>query len=65
VVSFLDIHVPDERTFNSASLHLRGWLKPENRCPVPCNSFAEYAPEPNAETKKKTWFGSRSMTTDR
>src|ERR1700722_12252206 len=23
----------------------RGWLKPENRCLVPFNSFAEYAPE--------------------
>jgi putative SOS response-associated peptidase YedK len=29
----------------------RGWLKPENRCLVPFNSFAEYAPEPNPETK--------------
>jgi putative SOS response-associated peptidase YedK len=36
----------------------RGWLKPENRCLVPANSFAEYAPEPNPETKKKdvVWF---------
>lgn len=25
----------------------RGWLKPENRCLVPANSFAEYAPKPN------------------
>jgi putative SOS response-associated peptidase YedK len=34
------------------------WLKPENRCLVPANSFAEYAPEPNPETKKKdvVWF---------
>jgi putative SOS response-associated peptidase YedK len=34
------------------------WLKPENRCLVPFNSFAEYAPEPNPETKKKdvVWF---------
>jgi hypothetical protein len=33
-------------------------LKPENRCLVPANSFAEYAPEPNPETKKKdvVWF---------
>jgi hypothetical protein len=32
--------------------------KPENRCLVPFNSFAEYAPEPNPETKKKdvVWF---------
>jgi hypothetical protein len=34
------------------------WLKPENRCLVPANSFAEYAPEPNPQTKKKdvVWF---------
>jgi putative SOS response-associated peptidase YedK len=33
-------------------------LKPENRCLVPANSFAEYAPEPNLETKMKdvVWF---------
>ena len=36
----------------------RGWLKPENRCLVPANSFAEYAPETNPATKKKdvVWF---------
>ena len=40
------------------SAHWRGWLKPENRCLVPVNSFAKYAPEPNPETKKKdvVWF---------
>lgn len=40
------------------SPHCRGWLKPENRCLVPFNSFAEYAREPNPETKKKdvVWF---------
>jgi putative SOS response-associated peptidase YedK len=38
---------------NTSSPHLRGWLKPENRGLVPANSFAEYAPEPNPETKKK------------
>src|SRR5437016_10497489 len=38
---------------NTSSPHWRGWLKPENRCLVPANSFAEYAPEPNPETKKK------------
>jgi putative SOS response-associated peptidase YedK len=27
---------------NTASPHWRGWLKPENRCLVPANSFAEY-----------------------
>ena len=33
-------------------------LKPENRCLVPANGFAEYAPEPNPATKKKDviWF---------
>jgi putative SOS response-associated peptidase YedK len=37
---------------------LARWLKPENRCLVPFNSFAEYAPEPNPDTKKKdvVWF---------
>jgi hypothetical protein len=32
---------------NTTSPHWRGWLKPENRCLVPANSFAEYAPEPS------------------
>lgn len=43
---------------NTSSPHWRGWLKPEDRCLVPFNSFAEYAPEPNPETKKKdvVWF---------
>jgi hypothetical protein len=43
---------------NTSSPHWRAWLKPENRCLVPFNSFAEYAPEPNPETKKKdvVWF---------
>ena len=44
---------------NTSSPHWRGWLKPENRClVVPANSFAEYAPVPNPETKKKdvVWF---------
>ena len=43
---------------NTTSPHWRMWLKPENRCLVPANSFAEYAPEPNPETKKKdvVWF---------
>jgi putative SOS response-associated peptidase YedK len=43
---------------NTNSPHWRDWLKPENRCLVPANSFAEYAPEPNRETKKKdvVWF---------
>src|SRR5437899_4943377 len=38
---------------NTSSPHWRGWLKPENRCLVPFNSFAEYAPEPNPEAKKE------------
>ena len=43
---------------NTSSPHWRGWLKPENRCLVPANSFAEYALEPNPATKKKdvVWF---------
>jgi putative SOS response-associated peptidase YedK len=43
---------------NAFSPHWRGLLKPENRCLAPFNSFAEYAPEPNPETKKKdvVWF---------
>jgi putative SOS response-associated peptidase YedK len=43
---------------NTSSPHWRAWLKPENRCLVPFNSFAEYAPEPDPETKKKdvVWF---------
>ena len=43
---------------NTSSPHWRMWLKRENRCLVPFNSFAEYAPEPNPETKKKdvVWF---------
>ena len=38
---------------NTSSPHWRGWLKPESRCLVSFNSFAEYAPEPNLETKKR------------
>jgi putative SOS response-associated peptidase YedK len=42
---------------NTSSPHWRMWLKPEIRCLVPANSFAEYAPEPNPETKKDVvWF---------
>ncbi|THD70219.1 MAG: SOS response-associated peptidase [Bradyrhizobium sp.] len=43
---------------NTSSPHWRDWLKPENRCLVQVNSFAEYAPEPNPETNKKdvVWF---------
>jgi putative SOS response-associated peptidase YedK len=35
------------------SPHWRGWLKPENRCLVPANSFSEYGPELNPETNNK------------
>ena len=38
---------------NTSSPHWRGWLKPENRCLVPANSFAEYALEPNPDAGKK------------
>jgi len=43
---------------NTSSPHWRALLKPESRCLVPFNSFAEYAPGPNPETKKKdvVWF---------
>ena len=42
---------------NTSSPHWRSWLKPEKRCLVPANSSAEYAPEPNPETKKGVvWF---------
>src|ERR1700756_2832523 len=52
---------------NTSSPHWRMWLNPHNRCLVPFNSFAEYAPEPNPETKKKdvVWFalgGDRPLT---
>lgn len=43
---------------NTSSPHWRMWLGPENRCLIPANSFAEYAPETNPVTKKKdvVWF---------
>jgi hypothetical protein len=42
---------------NTSSPHWRGWLKPETRCLAPASCFAEYAPEPNPETKKDVvWF---------
>jgi hypothetical protein len=50
---------PPVTNIRSTSLpHWRGWLKPENRCLVPANSFAEYVPVLNPETKKKdvVWF---------
>jgi putative SOS response-associated peptidase YedK len=43
---------------NTTSPHSRIWLRPEHRCLIPASSFAEYAPEPNPESKKKdvVWF---------
>lgn len=43
---------------NTASEHWRGWLNVDNRCLVPANSFAAYAPEPNPDAEKKdvVWF---------
>jgi putative SOS response-associated peptidase YedK len=43
---------------NTSSPHWRGRPKPESRCLVPFNSFAEFAPGANPETKKKdiVWF---------
>ena len=43
---------------NTSSPHWRAWVKPEHHCLVPVISLAEYAPEPNLETKKKdvVWF---------
>jgi putative SOS response-associated peptidase YedK len=47
---------------NMSSAHWRGWFKLESRCLVPFNSFAEYAPEPNPETKKKDLDDDRPLT---
>jgi len=43
---------------NTSSPALARMAEPESRCLVPANSFAEYSPEPNPETKKKdvVWF---------
>jgi putative SOS response-associated peptidase YedK len=43
---------------DTSSPHWQRWLRPENRCLVPANSFAEYAPQPNPKTRKKdvVWF---------
>src|SRR6201987_2530066 len=53
-----EIQYPVTNIRNTSSPHWRGWLKPESRCLVPANSFAEYAPELNPATKKKdvVWF---------
>ena len=39
---------------NTKSPHWRAWLKPENRCVVPFNSFCEYADTKRRKTP--TWF---------
>jgi hypothetical protein len=54
--------ISGDQLLNTSSPHWRGWLKAANRCHVPFNSFAEYAPEPNPVTKKRTWSGLLSMT---
>jgi putative SOS response-associated peptidase YedK len=43
---------------NTSSPHWRSWLKAENRCLVPANSFSEYAPDAKPTTGKKdvVWF---------
>src|ERR1700730_8407721 len=43
---------------NTSSPHWRASLKPESRCLVPANSFAEFAPDRNPATGKKdiVWF---------
>jgi putative SOS response-associated peptidase YedK len=44
---------------NTSSPHWRGRLKPENRCLVPFNSFADTLPSRTPRRRRKTWFGSR------
>jgi putative SOS response-associated peptidase YedK len=49
---------PPPRNGGPPVTNIRNTTSPANRCLVPFNSFAEYAPEPNPETKKKdvVWF---------
>jgi putative SOS response-associated peptidase YedK len=47
---------------NTSSPHWRGWLKPENRCLVPANSFASTLRSRTPKRRKRTSCGSRSMT---
>jgi putative SOS response-associated peptidase YedK len=44
---------------NTSSPHWRGWLKPENRCLVPFNSFAEYGRSRTQKPRRKTSYGLR------
>jgi putative SOS response-associated peptidase YedK len=46
---------------NTTSPDWRGRLKPESRCLVPSNSFAEHAPERTGGTKRRMSSGLRSM----
>jgi putative SOS response-associated peptidase YedK len=39
---------------NTSSPHWRGWLKPESRCLVPANSFAEYASRTQRRRRRMT-----------
>lgn len=43
---------------NTASPHWRGWLKPENHCLVPANSFVNTRRNPTPRRAKRTWCGS-------
>jgi putative SOS response-associated peptidase YedK len=58
LATITQLEYPVTNIRNTSSPHWRTWLKPENRCLVPANSFAEYAPETNPDTKKKdvVWF---------
>jgi hypothetical protein len=44
---------PMTKIRNTSSSHWCVWMKPESRCLIPFNSFAEYAPEANPHTRKK------------
>jgi hypothetical protein len=39
-----------------------GWLKPENRCLVPFNSFSEYAPEPTPENGRSSFSANQTTS---
>jgi SOS response associated peptidase (SRAP) len=53
--------IPVTNIRNTSSPHWRAGLRSENRCLVPANSFAEYAPERTPKQKRRTWCGSLSM----
>jgi hypothetical protein len=60
ILGFYDLVINQKKPRRRPQDHCcrRLCVTPENRCLVPFNSFAEYAPEPNPETKKKdvVWF---------